>query len=105
MGATTLYHPVSLMVIRAVAIHCGWRFGRIVQTSSDPANNRANYTVEITHGPGKHLGKPADEILKIIQACFVEDVRCHWVRLTKNGRLYVDLHVDINKPKPNGRDK
>jgi len=96
MGKKTLYHPVSLHVIRGAAEYCGFQFGTIKQKWNDPEKRTARYDVEIKKMPddlmktGTLLGIHHD-----LQNCFMDDIRVHWVHMTQSGQWACQLAVGI----------
>lgn len=106
MGATTLFHPVSLHVIRGAVEYCGWKFGKIVQTGLDNAEQVARYRVEIERIPPESQNQPEMIMLNDLDNCFSTDIKCHWLRKTQKGVYMVDLvvaypitdhHVDVTE--------
>jgi len=96
MGKTTLYHPVSLHVIRGAAEYCGFQFGTIKQKWSDREKQTARYDVEIVKMPGDLM--ETGTLLGIhhdLQNCFMDDIRVHWVHMTQSGTWACQLAVGI----------
>lgn len=93
MGATTLYHPVSLTVIRGSAEYHGFRFGRLRQLYSEPEKCQARYEVNLERVPGELAGLSLMELQNVLQDCFMDDVRVHWLHYTKMGKLACQLAV------------
>lgn len=91
MGKTTLFHPVSLHVIRGAAEYCGWRFGKIKQTFADLDNDIAIYDAEIVVIPDRVKGAFFSAMLEDLRACFVSDIEADWLRQTKSGKWVVTL--------------
>lgn len=91
MGKTTLFHPVSLLVIRGAADYCGFKFGRIVQTHEDREANYARYTAELKSWPAKWDKSLPVVRLNMLRDCFMNDIEAHWLRQTKSGKWCVDL--------------
>lgn len=91
MGKTTLYHPVPLSVIRGAVEYCGWKFGRIVQTSSEPTEGWARYTAQITVIPSRVEGTSPMVMLNDLRDCFAADIEAHWLRQPKSDTWTVDV--------------
>jgi len=102
MGKTTLYHPVSLHVIRGAAEYCGWQFGKIVQLDSDPKRKTARYRAEIAKIAPEVESSPSMVMLNDLDNCFAADIHAHWLRQTQSGQWMVDLVVDLNPNVPVG---
>jgi len=97
MGKKTLYHPVSLHVIRGAAEYGGFQFGTIKQKWNDPEKRTARYDVEIKKMPGDLMKKGT--LLRIqyeLQNCFMDDIRVHWVHMTQSGQWACQLAVRIS---------
>lgn len=98
MGKKTLYHPVSLHVIRGAAEYCGFRFGAIKQKWNSLQNQEAEYTAEIVKMPddmaktGTLLG-----IHHALQSCFMDDIRVLWVHMTRSEKWSCQLIVSLIK--------
>lgn len=97
MGKVTLYHPVSLHVIRGAAEYCGFQFGKLKQMYADPENLAARYEATIQRVPPEFLDKSNSVIQEALQQCFMDDIRVHWVHNTKSGVLACYLQVKLNK--------
>lgn len=97
MGKKTLYHPVSLHVIRGAAEYCGFQFGKLKQMWSQPEELSARYEVTIQQIPPRFQDKSNSIIQEALQNCFMDDIRVHWVHNTKSGVLACFLQVQINK--------
>jgi len=100
MGKTTLYHPISLHVIRGAAEFCGWKFGRIEQIRSESESGYAEYVAQIEIVPTRVDGSSFKAMLSDLAACFMQDIRPSWIRMTKGGKWVVDLYVDISEGAP-----
>jgi len=97
MGKKTLYHPVSLHVIRGAAEYCGFQFGKLKQMWSDPEHLSARYEVTIQQIPQRFQDKSNSIIQEALQNCFMDDIRVHWVHNTKSGVLACFLQAQLNK--------
>jgi len=97
MGKTTLYHPVSLHVIRGAAEFCGFQFGKLKQLWSDQEALTARYEATIQRIPPHVDQKYTMFIQEALQNCFMDDIRVHWVHLTKSGVLACQIQVDLKK--------
>jgi hypothetical protein len=95
MGKTTLFHPISLHVIRGAAEYCGWKFKHIHQTDAEPDRGRARYVAEVEAMPKRVLGLSQSAWQDDLQNCFMDDIRVYWPRQTKAGKWLVDLQVDL----------
>lgn len=96
MGATTLYHPISLHVIRGAAEYCGWKFGKIKQVTADKAKRLAIYHCTIERMPRAAAGWPIEIIRRQLQHCFMDDITVKKVWVTNHDVCYALLSVDIN---------
>jgi len=95
MGAVTLYHPVSLHVIRGAAEYCGFQFGKLKQMWSDPQDRTARYEATIQRVPPAWANGSTMVIQDELQKCFMDDIKVHWVHYTKSGVLACQIEVDI----------
>ena len=95
MGKTTLYHPVSLHVIRGAVEYCGWKFKTIKQVDSNLEKGRASYIAEIEIMPNEVWLSSALEMEKQLQKCFMDDIRVYWLRKTRSGKYFCDLVVTV----------
>jgi hypothetical protein len=96
MGKITLYHPISLTVIRGAALYCNWKIGRIKQTWSDQETTYAEYIMEIVGMPAgmdEHTNKV---IAHQFQHCFLDDITVKRVWQTGNGSWQARVLVDLN---------
>jgi len=74
MGKKTLYHPVSLHVLRGALEYCDIKIGRLVQTSASLEFNSATYRATITEMPGSVDYRTSRNIANALQECFAQDV-------------------------------
>lgn len=96
MGKTTLYHPVSLHVVRGAAEYCGWKFKTLKQTGQWPEIGRAHYQAVIEKIPKESTNKSLAEMKKALNACFAADITVTLLWKTKNGTWKCNLTVDTN---------
>ena len=97
MGATTLYHPISLHVIRGAAEYCGWRFGRIKQIGVDKALGKARYECQIQEMPRNAINWPVKTLKNQLQHCFMDDIVVERVTAHSNGSAYAVLNVSLHE--------
>jgi len=97
MGKVLLYHPISLHVIRGAAEFCGWQFGKITQVAADRQAQFATYLCEVKLAPFPLEDQSPRVALKILQACFMDDIKARHLRATGRGRWLVFLDVDLKK--------
>jgi len=98
MGKKTLYHPVSLHVIRGAAEYCGFRFGKLTQTASDPTGYSARYIADLVDMPADCKDRALPYILARLNECFAADIHatelragtCHKIRATIKTRIVTD---------------
>lgn len=95
MGKTTLYHPISLLVIRGAAQYCGWQFGRITQARNDPTKGIAEYTCEIVLRSARAANMTNQDAQIDLQNCFMDDIKVTSLRTSKHGVWLVDLFVKV----------
>lgn len=93
MGATTLYHPISLHVIRGAAEYHGWRFGKVQHTGAVPERGEATYRVEIIKRPEDLASANVKKLHKALQDCYTDDVRVSDLTQTFGGKLTATLQV------------
>jgi len=97
MGKTTLYHPISLHVIRGAAEYCGFQFEKVHQLNSFPENHTALYNVTIVKFPKGWNKQPLDIMQSMLQDCFMDDIRVHWLRLNRKDQWMCHLQVDTHE--------
>lgn len=97
MGATTLYHPISLYVLRGAADYCGWKLGKIKQLSSDFKHCAATYDLEIVQMPAKLYEYGPEIVKKQLQHCFMDDIQVKSVRLSKSGIWRAEIAVKVGE--------
>jgi len=74
MGKRTLYHPVSLHVLRGALEYCGIKLGRLVQIEASLEEKKAYYRATIIDIPDALRSYPTWDIAKELQECFAQDV-------------------------------
>ena len=75
MGKKTLYHPVSVNVLRGALEFCGIVPGRLVQLSSNFERAEACYRFEIVKLPKNLWGHNAAQLTEAVNGCFAADVQ------------------------------
>lgn len=96
MGKATLYHPVSLTVIRAAAIACNWKFGKIKQEWANEDTFTACYLAEIDLGKTGYILVERDALIHQVQECFADDVLIRDIWTTRSGRILVKFETSID---------
>jgi len=91
MGATTLYHPISLHVVRGAMAYCGWKCGKIQQITADFANTTAKYKLEIVDMPKSLSIYGAQIVAKQLQHCFAADITVNRVWNSRSGIWYAEI--------------
>jgi len=99
MGKTTLYHPISLHVLRGAAEFCGFKFGKVKQVFSDQRENRAKYVAEIVEFPGGMDPDKASHktLIGAVKKCFMDDILVVALWRSKKGQYFVNLDVELNR--------
>lgn len=95
MGKKTLYHPVSLNVIRGAAEYCGFQLGKLKQLSVDREVGVAVYQTELLCVPADAADSSNDKLRERLNGCFVADVDVENVWNTKTGRTLCQLRSRI----------
>jgi hypothetical protein len=99
MGATTLYHPVSLYVIRGAFAFCGVKVGKIQQIVADHEASTASYRVTITEIPQRFFGNGPKGMCEALQSCFAGDVEilsCVWSDSQRDGKQTITAILDTS---------
>jgi hypothetical protein len=96
MGKKTLYHPVSLHVIRGAAEYCGFTFGKLQQLHHFSAKESVRYNATILGVPPGWDLQPMDLMQAQLQECFLDDIRVYWLRLNRLG--YWMCHLQVQTP-------
>lgn len=95
MGKTTLYHPVSLNVLRGALEYGGFTVGKFRQHNADREGMYASYEVEIKSWPA-NLDQISPELLKThLNNCFASDVDFQSVWITRTGKRMAHLLAHI----------
>jgi len=97
MGATTLYHPVSLHVLRGAAEYCGWKLGKIKQTRSDFKHCEAVYEIELVSWPAQLATYGPQIMQKQLQHCFMDDIQVTNVWCSKAGIWRARIEVKVGE--------
>jgi hypothetical protein len=99
MGKTTLYHPISLHVIRGAAEFCGFKFGKLKQLDSHEPGRHAWYSAEIESFPGGMDPDKASHkaIIGALRKCFMDDIRVTALWRTRTGKYFADLDVQLDR--------
>lgn len=74
MGKKTLYHPVSVNVLRGALEYCGIVPGRLRQLDSDQVAATARYELRIEKLAPGMVGMTTKQCAHAIQGCFASDV-------------------------------
>lgn len=97
MGATTLYHPVGLHVIRGAAQYAGFEFGKIKQLKADPEAGTALYNATIQVVPHELAFTPLWQIWARLSSSFMDDIMVSKIGYSKSGVLTCWLDVNIKQ--------
>lgn len=100
MGKKTLYHPVSLHVIRGALEYCGFRIGRLKQISADKDWGFAKYEAELVDMPGETRTNSPRELIQALNDCFAYDITCTNVWYTKAGKAMIALRTVFPETRP-----
>lgn len=95
MGKTTLYHPVSLHVLRGAAQYCGWNISRITQLDADRGSGSASYLCRINRVPSGLADYGPAVILKQFQHCYAQDVKVLFISMTSSGQVLATIAVQL----------
>lgn len=95
MGKATLYHPVSLTVIRAAAIKCDWRFGKIKQLEANEDRFEARYIGEVDLNQKGYILVDKKALIQQVQDCFAEDVEITDIWTTRSGKVICEFTTRI----------
>jgi len=109
MGKTTLYHPVSLHVIRGSLDYGGFQLGRIRQIFASPETGEAVYAAEVVVCPKGFTAKTPQQQIKLLNSYFASDIRVvniatRYSGKRKSGKLIVTIEtflrpaVDLRAP-------
>jgi hypothetical protein len=94
MGKTTLYHPVSLPVIRGAAAYRHFKLGKISQLKSNYELSSASYSVPIVELPYTLPDAPPNVIKAHLDAAMPAEVTVTDVRYI-HGKYIAVLRVDL----------
>jgi hypothetical protein len=105
MGKTTLYHPISLLVIRGALDQCGVKCGRIHQTAHNKSRLSSWYDIEIVSTPESLDSLPFKQWAKAFQDCFAADITVidltAKLDATKHAfRITLSIYVTLMPDKP-----
>ncbi len=101
MPASTLFHPVSIYVIRGSLIHCGFTPGRLSQLGCNQTLGTARYRIAITKVPKQERDASPARMKKLINDCFVDDIECTEVWHKSDGSITAYISVDVHRGEPN----
>lgn len=101
MGKQTLYHPVSLAIIRGAAEYGGFKLGKMRQTWFDKDRGEASYTTTLESIPQDCQDAPLHAIRKALSGLFASDVDVISVHQSRTGRIFAQVfchtHVKPNQ--------
>jgi hypothetical protein len=97
MGKKTLYHPISLHVIRGAAEYCGWKFGKLNQIAGDIETGHALYIAEIVIMPRGASLWPESVKLKQLQHCFMDDIKVVALSQSFKGKWRAKLSISLKE--------
>jgi len=95
MGKKTLYHPVSLHVLRGAAEYCGYQFGRMTQVKSDPTGLSATYKVSVDKLPARTKDRSLSFIWGDLQACFNAEIKVIEMEENTNRGVFALIRASI----------
>ncbi len=97
MPTTSLFHPISLYVIRGSLIHCGWTPGRISQLACNMTNGTARYRVAITKVPKQEKDASPSRMKTLLNNCFMEDIEVTEVWHKSDGTITAYIFCDLHR--------
>jgi len=97
MGKTTLYHPISLNVIRGSAEYGGFKLVRIKQLGADRDRRRARYYARIEGFPGGWDHQPTSQMQHQLQECFMDDIQIQWLHQGHDDCWLCHIWIDLEK--------
>lgn len=97
MGKTTLWHPIPLHVIRGAVEYCGFKFEKVDQLNVFPERGSARYNVTIVEWPGTWNELPIDVMQTMLQDCFMDDIRVHWLRRNRLDQWMAHLQISLGR--------
>jgi len=98
MGKTTLYHPVSLNVLRGALEYGGFTVGKFRQHNADREGMFASYQVEIKTWPIEHDEVSPEKLKVYLNNCFASDVDVVSVWVTRSGKRIARILTHVNPP-------
>lgn len=96
MGKQTLYHPVSLAIVRGAAEYGGFKLGRMRQTWFDKSRGEASYATTLESIPQDCVDAPLHAIRKALSGLFASDVDVISVYQNRVGRMFVQIFCHTN---------
>jgi hypothetical protein len=100
MGKHTLYHPVSLNVIRGAAEYHGFKFGKISQLASNYDTATARYRTYLYSFHGTLRDRGLDDIRKDLQSAFMPEVTITGIWQRKTGVIAVEFTCQLDQSVP-----
>ncbi len=97
MGKTTLYHPISLNVLRGSAEQGGWRLGKFKQIFALTDAAEAMYRVDILKYPKDLEDLSLAKMKEFLESCFAGDVAVLGIWVTKSGFYYAEIRTYATK--------
>lgn len=91
MGHSSLYHPVSLQVLRGALKYNGFTVGKFSQVLHDQERGTASYDLPVIQWDRSLQGSTINEIHSAINASFAADVECQRVWVTPAGTYMARL--------------
>jgi hypothetical protein len=100
MGKTTLYHPISLQMIRGIAQQNGLYLGRISQVFADRDLEVARYraSIAISAGPINWAKYPPKNIKRMFNQMYLDDIHCVQCWVTRQGVIMLEIEARLSKP-------
>jgi len=86
MGKTTLYHPVSLHVIRGSLNYGGFAVGRIRQIWGNRETGRAGYVCELIKAPKGFMAQSPRNQVNQLNSLFAKDIQVTHITTSYGGR-------------------
>jgi len=97
MGAKTGYHPISLNVIRGALEFSGFKASKIKRIAELPEQQKAIYTVWIEKSPNGSDTWPIKTWRRMLQHCFMDDIRVNTVRLSTDADPICVITVQLHR--------
>lgn len=95
MGKITRYHPISLHVVRGAVEYCGFKFGALKQSASDPTGLTATYVAEVTKLRSDCKDRSLAYVKSELQQCFNADIKVLELRGNAAGKLRAIIRTSI----------